>query len=196
MFGSCGDANHPTVDGGDQLPMFYDYSLMPAAGLDVPGGVGFGVSIYPEYFTVNETSPSGVYPLLRTSATKSTHAKLGDNVCVGSTGALAQRWGMPEGDASREACGDACSVSADCSGFEWYAGGWNGHKCHRVLNGPEHLRAISASSDARVLDAECWAPRHKSGRYRSARYFQGGTSIQAIEWSSSKHVKGQDAGYW
>ena len=93
--------------------------------------------------------------------------------CAGAPGqfndtpAPLRRWGeapMTAGQASREACGDACSASDDCSGFEWYPSGWNGYRCYRIPNGEAGNRANVSVKGLRVNnDAECWVPYKEDG---------------------------------
>jgi len=69
---------------------------------------------------------------------------------------------MPEGDASREACGEACDLSPSCMAFEWYQSGWDGVSCYRIprmgKNEGVDANSIIGVPDSDWLDAECHAP--------------------------------------
>merc|ERR1719461_101034 len=108
-----------------------------------------------------------VTPVTSTETTTSTtmnaahpYTHAGDNYCVSASGVDLPQTVMSAGDASRDACAAQCTASSDCSGFEWYASGWNGVSCYRI---PQQPAAAQASTGSRWRDSECWVPKATMG---------------------------------
>merc|ERR1712227_970122 len=81
------------------------------------------------------------------------YMKDGDNFCVSDEGVDLVQLSMPDGNADRDSCAQACSLSNDCSAYEWYTDGWDGNHCFRILASPP---AAAADGGSRWRDAECW----------------------------------------
>jgi len=75
-----------------------------------------------------------------------------NNYCVAADGRDQPEKAFPEGNASRGACQELCKARANCSAFEWYAGGWGGSNCKLMLGGAPSAKGQSGS---RWQDAEC-----------------------------------------
>ena len=85
------------------------------------------------------------------------YSKVGDNFCVDDAqkDLLQTKWSNGQGN--REACMQECDAQGEkCSAMEWYDSGWNGSKCHLVLDKDGQGSATTFKQGNRWQDAECY----------------------------------------
>ena len=97
------------------------------------------------------------------------YSKVGDNFCVdyAQKDLLQTKWS--NGQSNREACMQECNAQGEkCSAMEWYDSGWNGSKCHLILDKDGQGSATTFKQGNRWQDAECYikpcTPHLRPGR--------------------------------
>ena len=143
---------------GDGRPV-----CISTSGFYLPGAKGYGKKIWDSNNNVEnkwgavtlDGSPDGV----------GGYTKVGDNFCVNDaqTDLLQTKW--TQGQESRSACGRECDNQGECSGFEWYDSGWNGSKCHLMLNKDGKGAATTSKRGARWQDAQCYIKPKEKAKY-------------------------------
>ena len=142
---------------GDGRPV-----CISTSGFYLPGAKGYGKKIWDS--NNNVENKWGAVTLVGSPDGVAGYEKAGDNFCVNDaqTDLLQTKW--TAGQESRSACGRECDNQGECSGFEWYDSGWNGSKCHLMLNKDGKGAATTYKRGDRWQDAQCYIkPKHLQG---------------------------------